>query len=481
MGEPCGEGSGDEEYATLSVPRGGPIFVPYYIGALTRVPEFENSIVRLLEELKAEVSSESPVRGEGDLSVDELKIFSDSELVEMAMKEALAPLPEKDAEVLVPVPRSEEGGMELDEPKGCLAICDKAFPGTMSVEDSHSSFESKLILVKGKNVRKRKGKRQRQQALEVSFIQKVEDIVKIKRRQDEDKGRARLHSLTSISKTDDTPTAVGERGEKLQALRLTNHEVKVKVSDLQDNAVVSHPEIILCVEVYHHVRKWSKSQEFLVLGHQLLTELRDKIYCTTDHVMEKAGQHDPSGYFLIEDLFCNDMRDRFAIDYSEPILDWLRNSKDEALEKWESILTGELQPKQKNVIGPPSTSQVPHFNSIRMEKTRFYDLKFQLGAGYLYCHQGDCKHTIVIRDMRLIHGEDIRNRAAYPILVFQIKGRVRKCNVCKIYRATKVTVDDKWAKDNPCYFCDNCYYLLHYSQNNTLLYSDFSVYDYHHD
>lgn len=32
----------------------------------------------------------------------------------------------------------------------------------------------------------------------------------------------------------------------------------------------------------------------------MLTALRDKIFCSTDQVMHKAGQHDPSGYFLIE-------------------------------------------------------------------------------------------------------------------------------------------------------------------------------------
>lgn len=81
--------------------------------------------------------------------------------------------------------------------------------------------------------------------------------------------------------------------------------------------------------------------------------------------------------------------------------------------------------------------------------------------------------------MRLIHSEDVQNRAAYPITIFQMKVRFQKCSVCKIYRATKVTVDDKWAGENPCYFCDNCYFLLHYSKDGTLMYSDFSVYDYY--
>lgn len=95
--------------------------------------------------------------------------------------------------------------------------------------------------------------------------------------------------------------------------------------------------------------------------------------------------------------------------------------------------------------------------------------------------QGNCKHTIVIRDMRFIHPEDVQNRAGYPIVLFQLKFRVQKCNICKIYRATKVTVNDKWALKNPCYFCKDCYFLLHYGKDESLLYSDFSVYDYLHD
>ena len=95
--------------------------------------------------------------------------------------------------------------------------------------------------------------------------------------------------------------------------------------------------------------------------------------------------------------------------------------------------------------------------------------------------QGDCTHCMVIRDMRLIHPDDVQNRAAYPLLVHQLKKILKKCTVCRIYKATKVTLDDKLAGENPCYFCDNCYYLLHYSEEGNLLYSSFTVYDYLQD
>lgn len=132
--------------------------------------------------------------------------------------------------------------------------------------------------------------------------------------------------------------------------------------------------------------------------------------------MQKAEQQDSSGYFLVEvrksmspifskfdfkiteccfvynyiqDVFCNDLRNPSAIDYSKPILDWLRNSEDEARKKWECIITGESQQKN-SVVGEVSDLHVPHFRSVSMSKVRFCDLKFRLGAGYLYCHQVYC-------------------------------------------------------------------------------------------
>ncbi|KAL3742404.1 hypothetical protein ACJRO7_017819 [Eucalyptus globulus] len=479
-------GAAQEEHSSVSIPRGGPLFVPNFIGPLTRVPEFEACLLRELQKLQKEVSSGSRQECDEDLSVDELKVFSEEELVDMAMKEAF-----QDQELLDCSEQQPEGqpNARHEDDRGATSQEHPNSENSASQGEASNAlqcingFRSKKTARTSstKNSKKRTRNEENSQALEHCYMRKVDEIVKIKVKQDEDKEAARLHSFSAVCKIDEGAVPPMERVERLKTLSLTNSAVKVKSSDLQENMPVMYPEIILCVEVYHNVKRWIKTQEFLVLGRQLLTELRDKIYCLTDHIMQKAGKHDSSGYFLIEDFFCNDLRDPTAIDYSEPILEWLRNSKDEALKKWECIQAGELGQKQKDVVGDSAISQLPQFKAVEMQKTRFCDLKFQLGAAYLYCHQGDCKHTIVIRDMRLIHPEDVLSRAAYPIVTFQQKTRAQKCCVCKIYRATKVTLDDKWAKENPCYFCDNCYFLLHYSKDSSLLYSDFSVYDYHHD
>lgn len=42
----------------------------------------------------------------------------------------------------------------------------------------------------------------------------------------------------------------------------------------------------------------------------------------------------------------------------------------------------------------------PQFSTAKMEDTRFLDLKVKVGYPYLYCHQGDCEHLVIITDVR---------------------------------------------------------------------------------
>ncbi|GLT64392.1 hypothetical protein SLA2020_368900 [Shorea laevis] len=456
----------EEDVGNLSIPRGGPIYVPNLVGPLSSVPQFEASLLHQLQTLEAELCCSHPSQQcNEEISVDELKILSEEELVDLAMKEAFQDNEDHEN----PLQPSEEPSSAAER------------SSNLSVTECATGNNSRKRK-KDNNSRKGKKTKANNHAVESSYSAKVEQFVKVKQKQDEDKAAARLHSFNASCKINECAITLSERTERMKSLRFTNSATKVKSASIGEHIAVRYPDVVLSVEVYHNSRKWVKTQEFLVLGRQSLTELRDKIYCLTDQVMQKAGQHDPSGYFLIEDVFCNDLRDPSAIDYSEPIFDWLRNSRDDALKKWECIITGELPQKQKAIIGDDVTGlQLPQFKAVDMHRIRFCDLGFRLGAGYLYCHQGDCKHTIVIRDMRLVHPEDVHNRAGYPIVVFQLKFRVQKCDVCNIYRAAKVTVDDKLAPENPCYFCRDCYFLLHYGKDESLQYSDFSVYDYQHD
>jgi snRNA-activating protein complex subunit 3 len=42
-----------------------------------------------------------------------------------------------------------------------------------------------------------------------------------------------------------------------------------------------------------------------------------------------------------------------------------------------------------------------------------------------------------------------------------------------------VTINDKLAPENPCFFCENCYGPLHYDDQGNVLYDDFYVFPYY--
>ncbi|XP_006307426.2 snRNA-activating protein complex subunit isoform X1 [Capsella rubella] len=442
------ENERNEQCPTTSlVPRGGPIYLPNMVGNIYTIPEFRSSFLSLFQDLDTHLSLESPSSSQQyDVSTDDLKIYTDEELTEMAMKEAFS-----------------EDNLSQKELEQSL---------NASHHENPSAGAKRKKTVKKSQVRKRTEKK-----TEEAYLAKVEQLAKIKQKQEEDKAAVRLHCFRKTCETGKDAAAPPDGYEQMQSLKfIDNNYMQVKPSDIQGQVDTLFPEVILCVEIYNSRKV--KTQEILVLGRQKLTELKDKIHCLTDQVMKMAGEYNPSGYFLIEDVFHNDLRNLSGTDFSYPILDWIWNSKDEALKKWECLLTGKLQKYQKAVLGEGKSMDLPRFRTADMHSTRFCDLRFRVGASYLYCHQGDCKHMIIIRDMRLSHPEDVQNRTAYPI-VFRPKPKFQKCGVCKIKRASKVAVDNKWALENPCYFCDVCLALLHSEEGS--LSCDFPVYDYVHE
>ncbi|XP_062207850.1 snRNA-activating protein complex subunit-like isoform X2 [Phragmites australis] len=372
---------------------------------------------------------------------------------------------------------SKGNGTATSNPSAENGVSESLVDGMPIVPHDPEGTNGQIKCRKGKKRGRHFDREVRAKILQGSYLTKAERMAEIKAKQDEDKLAARLHSFSGDSVMSKGSKSSSEKTEMARSLKYISAPWKNKASKSEEHMPVVHPEVILCVEIYQKRYGSVKSQEFLVLGSQFLTDLRDNIYCLTDKLMKVAGQHDYSGYFLIDDTFYNDTRHCSASDYSKPILEWLNDSNDEVAEKWDAITSGVLKKRQKDLLRGLNISNVPEFKSERMQRTRFSDLHFRLGAGYLYCHQGNCKHMIVIRDMRLIHPEDTQNQAEYPLMTFQLQKRFQKCSVCQIYLATKMSVDDKWALNNPCYFCIKCYYLLHYKEDGSLLYPH-TVYDY---
>ncbi|KAG8595492.1 hypothetical protein GDO81_001538 [Engystomops pustulosus] len=235
--------------------------------------------------------------------------------------------------------------------------------------------------------------------------------------------------------------------------------------DLSD--MVDEGELVLTLEVFHPV-VYQKSNgnkpnvAIQVLGTQKLTELRDAIKCVSDLQIGGEFSSNPdlapenickdlfkSAFFYFEGVFYNDMRYPECRDLSSTIIGW-SESHDRGYGK---------------------------FQSAKMEDFTFNDLNIKIGFPYLYCHQGDCEHIVTIVDIRLIHHEDCLDRRLYPLYVRKHWFCTRKCNVCNIYVAKWVTNQDSLAPDDPCFFCDVCFKMLHYDTEGNKL-GDFLAYVY---
>uniref|UniRef100_G3PZG5 snRNA-activating protein complex subunit 3 n=1 Tax=Gasterosteus aculeatus aculeatus TaxID=481459 RepID=G3PZG5_GASAC len=214
--------------------------------------------------------------------------------------------------------------------------------------------------------------------------------------------------------------------------------------------MVPEGDVILTINVYYpaNVEKFTCVRPHVTLlmtGSHTLAELRDGICCVSD--LQVCGEfsstpdvapefiskdHFKSAYFFFEGVFYNDMRYPECRDISRTVIEWQK------------------------------AYNVPLYSQAKMEDTRFVDLKVKVGFPYLYCHQGDCEHLVIITDVRLTHANDCLDKKLYPMLVHKHRVPTQKCAVCHIYIGRWLTTNDQFAPSNPCLFCDKCFRMLHY-------------------
>ncbi|XP_046691356.1 snRNA-activating protein complex subunit 3 isoform X2 [Silurus meridionalis] len=199
-------------------------------------------------------------------------------------------------------------------------------------------------------------------------------------------------------------------------------------------------------ERFKHVRAY---QTLHVLGSQKLTELRDAICCVSDLQVfgEFSNTPDMVPQFISKGIFYNDMRFPECRDTSRVTREWTK-SRD-----------------------------FPEFKTALMEEVTFSDLKVKVGFPYLYCHQGDCEHVIILTDVRLVHRDDCLDKKLYPLLSHKHRVVTRKCCVCHLYISRWITTNDAVAPMDPCLYCDQCFRLLHYDRDGNKL-GDFQAYAY---
>ncbi|XP_072848193.1 snRNA-activating protein complex subunit 3 [Pogona vitticeps] len=246
---------------------------------------------------------------------------------------------------------------------------------------------------------------------------------------------------------------------------MESHAIGKKPKDLVN--LVKEGELVLTLNIFypvifqkHKLRK--PYQTMLVLGSQKLTELRDAISCVSDLQIGGEFSSHPdqapeniskdlykSAFFYFEGIFYDDRRYPECRDLSSTIIEWAE-SRDRGY---------------------------TNLQSTKMEDYTFNDLNVKIGFPYLYCHQGDCEHIVIITDIRLIHRDDCLDRGLYPLLTKKHWLWTKKCFVCKMYTARWVTNEDSLAPQDPSFFCDVCFQMLHYDTDGNKL-GEFLAYPY---
>ncbi|XP_077379999.1 snRNA-activating protein complex subunit 3 isoform X1 [Festucalex cinctus] len=229
--------------------------------------------------------------------------------------------------------------------------------------------------------------------------------------------------------------------------------------------MVPEGDVFLTINVYYPAtfEKFVNNRPhmtLLLMGSQKLSDLRDAICCASD--LQMCGEfsntpdmapdfvskdHYKSAFFFFEGVFYNDMRYPECRDISQTTITWAKGNN------------------------------FPPYTQAKMEDTRLVDLQVKVGFPYLYCHQGDCEHVVIITDIRLTHKDDCLDRKFYPLLIHKHRITTQKCAVCYTFIARWCTTSDQFAPSHPCLFCDKCFRMLHYDAAGNKL-GDFLAYPY---
>ncbi|CAO3650829.1 unnamed protein product [Cunninghamella blakesleeana] len=243
-----------------------------------------------------------------------------------------------------------------------------------------------------------------------------------------------------------------------------NNESTLVNSNRTEIPKAAENELVYTITICYPGQPEKRLQEFKMLGIQKLTDLRDILYCRMDFLMsgdrknqrsdgEVLNQHKKkvsASYFFIDHTFYVDQRDPTEPDNSEHI--------------------------RKALNEQNKTNQI--YNKEPMGGITLNELPLKINEPYLFNHQKNCQHVLLIRDIRLIKSKDELIISKYPIATYSWRYTRYKCSMCMIYPAEFITFNDYLSGCSPCYFCKRCYYPFHFNEQGEKV-TTFDVYDYH--
>ncbi|KAF9930747.1 small nuclear RNA activating complex, polypeptide 3 [Mortierella alpina] len=245
------------------------------------------------------------------------------------------------------------------------------------------------------------------------------------------------------------------------------------------------PEIIVSVALYSSLNPTKRTQEFLFLGSQPLTALRDAFHCISDFVNQGAEEQQDSpiknksdkkisnSFIFIEGVFYTDTPlSRAKIDKRNE----LRDKERKQLQQHE-LGSSKERSKGKGVARRAEAAEELDDADFREQRnqTGYQDVpleQIKLKDEHLYAAASqDYGH----------HRYDDQNLLSYPKAIFKSKQTRHRCRMCNTNPAFYITIDDRLAGETPSYFCEECYDVFHYDEDGNILYDDFKVFLYAHD
>lgn len=227
------EDSSASENAFVSIPHGGPIYISDMVGPLTSVSRFQSCVEEELKDLRKELCLDVTEQHHHEIVVDELKILSEEELVDIAFQASLkggnltrdSSLSSEDcsngttsdsriidADLSCSVKSGRDGDYEPsnDVPKRSKTTRDD---GNMNGEIS-----------------KKRKRVTHDTTHEDSYMAEVEKLARIKEKQEEDKSAARLHSFSGACGPIACVTPSSEKKERMSSFNSTSYSTKVCMS-----------------------------------------------------------------------------------------------------------------------------------------------------------------------------------------------------------------------------------------------------------
>lgn len=199
--------------------------------------------------------------------------------------------------------------------------------------------------------------------------------------------------------------------------------------------------------------------EYLVLGSNFLTDLRDKFYCPCNYgpfhdisgnpneVVEPEFNAPNPGFFFIYDTFHNDTRNPLNPDYSETVHQWLKRF-----------------------------DYIRQFKTKTMQDTKFEDLNIRIGDPCVYQHQGACEHVFCITSVDLIDNSTSLLRSDYPLLSSSNRKRSTLCDICNKIDANFLVTNCALHVKDPMKLCYNCFLGFHYEKDGITKTCSFNAY-----